>query len=63
MKELFMRLLMETSGIESLEWAIVGGIIVVAAAIASFSFAGPLRGIFGNMEEQVETADIPPGGG
>lgn len=56
------KFLWEEDGMETLEWAILGGIIIVAAAVASLGFGDAISGIFGNMQDEVENANVEPGG-
>lgn len=48
------------TGIESLEYAIIGGIIVVAAALSAVVIGYSISSILSNVDEQVELADTEP---
>lgn len=56
-KDLAKRFWVEEDGMETLEWAILGGVIIVAAAVASIGFGGTISSIFGKMKGEVDEAD------
>lgn len=50
------RFIRDERGIESVEWALILGIIVLAAVMAAIGAKTAMSTIFGNMEENLQTA-------
>jgi Flp pilus assembly pilin Flp len=50
------RFLQDERGIESAEWALILGIIVLAAVTAASGAKGYMQTIFGNLKDELSTA-------
>ncbi len=47
----------EEDGLETLEWAILGGVIIIGAVAAYAGLGDAIARVFGDMQEEVESAE------
>ncbi len=52
----------EEEGTETVEWAVVAGLVIVAAAGTWVLIGGHVTSIIGRLEGAVGTADVAPAG-
>ena len=55
------KFMLDESGLETVEWAIVGGIVVVAGALIFSTIGGDIKGALGDLQTQTAAADAAGG--